>query len=497
MAKTKNTHAFQNDIKHYDNIRDILRFLYMYGSYSKEELVKNKLAKSISSFYDTKQRIENYIDGEFLQKHKSTEKGSGKKYRFMYDPFICPVNYLAETYQNCSYVIGDFIFYFCLMQAFTDSEFRQLPYEYVNDAEYGEIDDCMAFNHEFTLNELITTIQLVFDANQELLENCNQVLCNDEQSELIFTMPRVRARINELTDLGILIRTQKDRYRLADDIFQNFDANELQDIQLMTQYFYNCSVITVPGFYLSSTIAEYSQANFISETDAFFNKQENPVFFYKNHRLQNVIDDDITWAILDAIHNRNVIQYSYRNKSTESKTFTVLPIKVVIDLQYGRQYLFAYDYDFKGFNIQRIASISDIKPSKAVTANQKYEFASNAKEYKDIHVLYDEQYHAHMKNVWNIARSDSPSTVLIHFCFPADVYEKNLSRLRSTCHCGTITELRGNKVDYTSTVQCESELVPWIKSFGSFATVDKHMNPNLYDKMKSDWEEALKLYGTI
>ena len=132
MARTKNTHAFQSDIKHYDKIRDILRYLYMYGSSSKEELVEKKLSKSISSFYDTKQRIENYIDGEYLQEHKSKEKGSGKKYRFMYDPFICPVNYLADTYQNCSYVIDDFIFYFCLMQTFTDPDFRQKPYEYAS-----------------------------------------------------------------------------------------------------------------------------------------------------------------------------------------------------------------------------------------------------------------------------------------------------------------------------------------------------------------------------
>ena len=38
----KTTHAFQSDIKHYDKIRDILRYLYMYGSSSKEELVEKK-----------------------------------------------------------------------------------------------------------------------------------------------------------------------------------------------------------------------------------------------------------------------------------------------------------------------------------------------------------------------------------------------------------------------------------------------------------------------
>ena len=128
----KNTHAFQNDIKHYDKIRDILRYLYMFGSSSKEELVEKKLVKSISSFYDIRQRIKNYIDGEYLQEHKSTEKGLGKKFRFMYDPFRCPVNYLAETYQNCSYVTDDIIFYFCLMQAFVDPDYPEYPYEYLD-----------------------------------------------------------------------------------------------------------------------------------------------------------------------------------------------------------------------------------------------------------------------------------------------------------------------------------------------------------------------------
>ena len=47
MAKTKNTHAFQSDIKHYDKIRDILRYLYMYGSSSKEELEKKSFPKAL------------------------------------------------------------------------------------------------------------------------------------------------------------------------------------------------------------------------------------------------------------------------------------------------------------------------------------------------------------------------------------------------------------------------------------------------------------------
>lgn len=497
MAKTKNTHAFQSDIKHYDKIRDILRYLYMYGSSSKEELIEKKLSKSISSFYDTKQRIENYIDGEYLQEHKSKEKGSGKKYRFMYDPFLCPVNYLAETYQNCSYVIDDFIFYFCLMQAFTDPDFRQKPYEYASE-EYEEIDDCINCMQDFTINELITTLQIVYDANQELLEQLNGIDGNVEHSEVLFTLPKVRTRIIELSDIGILVSTSKDTYRLSSDVFMDLDADELKDLQLMTQYFYNCSFLTIPGYYLSSTVNEYVQSNFIEETDSFFNKQENPIFFYKNHRLQNVIDDDITWAVLDAIHNTNVIQYKYRTKSGSLKECIVLPIKLVIDYQYGRQYFFCYDYAYKGFNMQRLSSVSNVSVSKKIKQPQKFEFVEDKiAPNTDIHQIYNHVYFKHFNYVWNTAMGENTSDVLIHFHFPKNSYSKQLSRLKSTRHHGTITELGNGHVDFSVTVQSELELIPWIRGYGPYAIVDQNTNPELSAKIKTDWEEAMKQYGII
>lgn len=497
MAKTKNTHAFQNDIKHYDKIRDILRYLYMYGSSSKEELVEKYLSKSISSFYDTKQRIENYIDGEYLQEHKSSEKKSGKKYRFMYDPFICPVNYLADTYQNCSYVIDDFIFYFCLMQAFTDPYFRQKPYDTFSD-DFEEIDDCMTYTQEFTLNELITTLQIIFDTNQELIDTINHISGNTDHSEILFTLPKVRARIQELTDIGILVNTSKDTYRLSKDIFADFSADELSDIRLMVQFFYNCSFLTIPGYYLSSTVSEYAQSYFIEEIDTFFNKQENPVFFYKNHRLQNVIDDDVTWVILNAIHNTSIIQYKYRTKSGGVIDCIVLPIKIIIDYQYGRQYFFCYDYSYHTFNLQRISSVSEVKTTSRIKAPQKYEFYEGtiSKE-TNIHKLYNQIYAQYFESVWNIATNDKKSNVLIHFSFSKEDYQKQLSRLKSNRHHGTLKELGNGCIDFSATVQNELELVPWIRGYGSHAIVDSKTNPDLAEKIKCDWKEALRQYGVV
>ncbi|MCI9337218.1 MAG: WYL domain-containing protein [Lachnospiraceae bacterium] len=491
----KNTHAFQNDIKHYDKIRDILRYLYLYGSSSKEELVEKGLVKSISSFYDIRQRIENYLDGEYLQEHKSSEKNTGKKFRFLYDPFRCPVNYLAETYQNCSFVTDDIIFYFCLMQSFVDPDFPDEPYDYLEDSGFLGCPESIDTDTDVAITDLITIIKSIYVSNQSVLQHLNDIMPDSEHNKKLFTWARIRARIAELTSLGILAESGDGRYLLSSDIFAKIEADELSDVQLMTQFFYNCSFLTVPGFYLSSTIGQYSQAVYAKETDCFFNKQENPVFFYKNHRLQSVIDDDVTWTILTAIHSASVIHYSYRTKNGELLQYDMLPMKVVIDRQYGRQYFFGYNYNSRKFYMPRISSIAAIRIDPAFDKARRYEFLHSPEA--DIHAVYGRLYQEHIENVWNIALGDTVSKVIIHFTFPEREYAKLLNRVKSARHHGTVTERGNGRVDFVVETKNELELVPWIRSYGPYAVVDVQNNPELAAKLKSDWKEALKLYGIV
>lgn len=493
----KNTHAFQNDIKHYDKIRDILRYLYLYGSSSKEELVEKKLVKSISSFYDIRQRIENYIDGEYLQEHKSSEKNTGKKFRFLYDPFCCPINYLAETYQNCSYVTDDIIFYFCLMQSFVDPDYPDDPYDYLEDNSFLDCPESIDTDTDVAIADLVTIVKNIYFSNQSVLQRRNDIMPDFKHNEKLFTWARIRARIAELTSLGILIESGNGRYMLSSDIFADIEADELSDVQLMTQFFYNCSFLTVPGFYLSSTIAQYSQAVYAKETNSFFNKQENPVFFYKNHRLQSVIDDDVTWTILTAIHTTGVIYYSYRAKNGELRQYDMLPMKIAIDKQYGRQYFFGYNYNSRKFYMHRISSVAAIHINVDFDETRKYEFLLSDKGGTDIHAIYDQLYKEHMKGVWNIALGDTVSKVIIHFTFPEQEYAKLLDRVKSTKHHGTIKELGNGRVDFMVETRSELELVPWIRSFGPYAIVDAQSNPELVARLKSDWKEALKQYGIV
>ena len=43
----KNTHTFQNEIKHYNKIRNILRYLYLYDISSLDEFLEKKHNKNL------------------------------------------------------------------------------------------------------------------------------------------------------------------------------------------------------------------------------------------------------------------------------------------------------------------------------------------------------------------------------------------------------------------------------------------------------------------
>ena len=147
--------------------------------------------------------------------------------------------------------------------------------------------------------------------------------------------------------------------------------------------------------------------------------------------------------------------------------------------------------------MQRLSSISEVTVAKNMKPSQRFEFIEGYLKDIDIHKIYLDTYSQHFEKVWNIAMGESATDILIHFHFAPEAYSKQLSRLKATRHHGIIEELGGGNIDYTVSVQNELELVPWIRSYGASAIVDKAINPSLAERLKDDWKEALKQYGAF
>ncbi len=497
----KNTNTFLNDIKNYDLIRNVIRHMFMYGNYSKGDIVNQKLVKSERSFYDTIKRIENYLGKEYLDIHKLPNRKKDKNgYRIKYDIFQCPTNYLTSVYQNCSYVIEDFIFYFTYLQAFKLNS-TDIPYTLISTSNEDLDHSDLTIHSDFSYDELIGTIRDLLNTNEEIIrftKNINSPLIDD--AENIITSAKAYDRFQELKELGLIVQSGyfngKPYYKLGTDIFAACSLEELEQLHLMTQFFYNYLFIAIPGYYLATTLDQYISSNFFNKTKSqFHNLQNNNIFFYKNPTIQTVIDDNILWDILMAIHQMTPISYNYKGKSGHISQVTAYPIKVIVDKQYGRHYFYGYNYQYANFFTQRIDYISDIKLLTDFK-DDRFPFLETPQD--NIRMQLTEIYEKNMANVWNIATSPHASTsVTIHFYFEPKDYQRGLYHVLSTKRHGHVIEKGNGHFTFTITVQDEMEMVPWIRSFGKNAKVDPHTNFELHQKMRTDYKETLKQYEII
>ena len=489
----KKTNVFLNDIKNYDLIREILQHIYLYGNYSKGDIVKNNIVGSERSVYDMIKRIKNYLDGEYLTTHKLPNRKQDKQgYRFKYDPFQCPINYLADTYRNCSYVVEDFIFYYILLQSFKPYE-KYNPYSHHDITSYSSDVSELSMDKQYNYDSIMSNFHDIIMANYDILQEMGQTDSNHHSdSEAIFTSSKARDRLNELVDIGIITK-EDNLYSLSSDILEAYEES-LNDILLMVQFFYNHSDLCIPGYYLAHTISQYMVMLNEEESDKLFFEQENPVFFYKNSSIQNVIDDNTMWSLINAIHENMPVSLDYKNKEKKVLSYEVYPIKIVVERQYGRHYLFAYNYQFENYIMLRIDSIYNINTTQTIDERNRYPFLNNE---DNIESQLDDIYINYMQNVWNTTSSESLYRILIHFSTTKEEYSQLLNRVISTGHNGTIIPINDTCFDYSITVKSYIEMKPWIRSFGKFALVDKKTSPELFEDLKKDYRKACETYGII
>ena len=98
-------------IRDYENIREILRDIYIFGCFSKEDFIK----KGISGRkYDNEQRrINAYLPKHFVKKKKIRKK---VLLYCSYHIEDSTKNYLADTYRNKSFTAFDIMGFFYIQQ---------------------------------------------------------------------------------------------------------------------------------------------------------------------------------------------------------------------------------------------------------------------------------------------------------------------------------------------------------------------------------------------
>ena len=374
-------------------------------------------AKSVRSYDNERRRIESWL-GNYMSFRQDS---AGKNVFLTVDNRGVPHNPLYKAFKAKSFTDNDITLHFYILDLLADGD---------------------------TL-----TVKQIVDRLTERLFCFESADILDEST--------VRKKLKEYEQLGLLESDSIGRelaFRwAADDV-------DLAGWKDAVDFFSECDPMGVVGSYL---LDKYSAS---------------PDYFsFKHHYLLHAMDSEIVYQLLAAIReHRRVDLSNYVVRRGELRQHTVLPLKILVSTQSGRQYLLSYHYLQHRFLFYRIDNIRRIKPGAA---------EENIREYAGLCESF-------MENLWGASSGSGHSTDHVEMTIHVGSSEGFLvDRLEREKRCGRVEAVDGHTYRYVADVHDATEMLPWIRSFTGRIVRFESNNKLAERRFHEDMEAMRTLYG--
>lgn len=373
--------------------------------------------KSARSYDDERRRLESWL-GEYMTFRQTPD---GKNVFISIDSRLSNHNPLYKGWKTKSFTDGDITLHFILFDILSSPEISM------------------------SLSEITVKVD-------EILSAFAEPRCFDEST--------VRKKLKEYVSEG-LIRTEKKGkilyYRRAEDI--KACGSDCLD------FFSEVAPCGVVGSYLLDKLDEHDKH-----------------FAFKHHYITSAMDSEILFSLFHAMREKRKITIETVNRHKDQITEKrVVPLKIFISVQSGRQYLMAYVPGLKRITSYRIDNILSVKLDDVCQ-----EFDSWREKLSNMQV-----------HMWGVSTQSTSRERMERVEFTvtyADDETHIHRRLEREKRCGTVERLDANTSRFSAEVFDSSELVPWIRSFICRIVDIQFSNKALEKQFKEDLEKMYQFY---
>ena len=297
----------------------------------------------------------------------------------------------------------------------------------------------------------------------EILNRIDEYL-SDFENPMMFDESTVRKKLKEYTEQGVIVAEKLGRrmmYCRADDV-------DLPDITDALNFYSEVAPCGVIGSFL-------------------LDKQEKAgdTFTFKHHYITSAMDSDITATLFRAMHEKSIITVdNLSRRSKEPRRIRIIPLRILISVQNGRQHLIAYQPDFNIIKSFRVDYLSNIRIEESTP------------RFDELRAELDEM----QPKMWGVTskknRRGEEKTEHVDFTVKvADNEEHIVRRLEREKRVGKVEKINNNTYRFTADVYDTSEMIPWIRTFICRITDLHFSDKTLENKFKSDIEEMYRMYG--
>lgn len=297
------------------------------------------------------------------------------------------------------------------------------------------------------------TVQQMLDRMEE-----DYLSCFPEAE--VLDISTLRKKLKEYEQLGLVCTRKQGR-----ELYYTLPAQELdlEGWRDALDYFSEVSPVGVIGAYLLDRLPAQESS-----------------FRFKHHYPLNALDSQILCQILDAISQKRWITVTKNTRTGAQRQFFMIPCKLYISTQTGRQYVLGYRSDFRSFRFLRLDTLHSVRLGQTA-------------ETWDTCMA---EYPAFARKLWGVSSGKHAATEHIELVITADADEPHiLQRLLREKRNGQVQILDANTYRFEADVCDAMEMLPWIRSFIGRIVRLECSNPAVTARFHADLEAMDALYG--
>ncbi len=379
------------------------------------------LGKSARSYDDERRRIESWL-GDHMNFVRTPE---GKNVFISIDSRTISHNPLYNAWKAKSFTDGDITLHFIIFDILYDSSVKR------------------------TISELLSEID-------EYLSGFETPMMFDEST--------IRKKLKEYAENGIIVAEKEGRkmyYRRSN----NTDTYDLDDV---LHYFSEVAPCGVIG----SFILDKEE----SDTDAFT---------FKHHYINGAIDSGILATLFTAMREKRAVTVSNLSRRKDlPRRNRIIPLRLFISVQNGRQHLFSYLPEYNTFFSYRVDYLSNVKLEDPTPRFDELR--------AELDRMQDKMWGVSVRrNKWGVDRLEH-----VEFTVKVENGEEYIvKRLYREKRIGTITKLDEYTYRFSADVYDSSEMIPWIRTFICRIIKMNFSNRTFENQFKKDLEDMYRIYG--
>ena len=298
----------------------------------------------------------------------------------------------------------------------------------------------------------------------ELMDEIDEKYLSEFDPPMMFDESTVRKKLKEYCSMGI-VETEKVGKKVY---YYRAESTDLSGLTDALHYFSEVAPCGVIG----SFILDKSE-------------EDTELFTFKHHYMTSAIDSGVLASIFMAMREKRIITANnMSHRKAQITCHRMIPLRVFISVQSGRQHLLVYLPEFNDFQCYRIDYLSDVQ------------LCEETPRFDELRERVDGM----QSKMWGVSlgRNHRDDDALEHVDFTVTVGEDEdfiIRRLEREKRVGTVEKLNEHTYRFSADVFDAEELVPWIRTFICRITELNFSNPRLKSKFKHDLKKMYQMYG--